>query len=34
MNITITGNLGGGKTSVCKELVKYGFKFKIGRAHV
>lgn len=30
MNITITGNLGGGKTSVCKELVKYGFKFITG----
>lgn len=27
MNITITGSLGGGKTSVCKELEKYGLKF-------
>lgn len=25
MNITITGNLGSGKTSVCKELKKFGF---------
>lgn len=25
MNITITGNLGSGKTSVCNELKKYGF---------
>lgn len=25
MNITLTGNLGGGKTSVCKELEKMGF---------
>ncbi len=25
MNITITGNLGSGKTSVCRELKKYGF---------
>lgn len=30
MNITITGNLGGGKTSVCKELEKYGFKIITG----
>lgn len=30
MNITITGNLGGGKTSVCKELQKYGFKIITG----
>ena len=30
MNITITGNLGGGKSSVCKELQKYGFKVITG----
>ncbi len=30
MNITITGNLGGGKTSVCRELEKYGFKIITG----
>lgn len=30
MNITITGNLGGGKSSVCKELEKYGFKIITG----
>lgn len=30
MNITITGNLGGGKSSVCRELEKYGFKIITG----
>lgn len=30
MNITITGNLGGGKSSVCKELEEYGFKIITG----
>ena len=25
MNITLTGNLGSGKTSVCKELEKMGY---------
>lgn len=30
MNITLTGNLGGGKTSVCKELEKMGYKIISG----